>query len=375
VNDERVNSGHRSTRHLNPTPEDIRAAAELLGRDELVALPTETVYGLAGNAFREDAALRIFSAKERPAFDPLIVHVSEKFLLDSRGPLPALAAEGILSAEVITWPHADRITALMRAFWPGPLTLLLPKGNRIPDLVTSGLPAVGIRMPAHPVFQAVLSETGFPLAAPSANRFGRISPTTAAHVEQELAGRIAAILDGGPCAVGVESTILGVDPCGSARLLRPGQISAARLEEILGARVIAESGVVEKNSAALAPGMSDQHYAPGKPLYLIPGPLHSRQELDAHLERARLTGTPGLLTQAPPDFETGIHVSLCLSATGSCEEAARNLFSMLRILDQDPSISHMIADLPPMPRQGLSSAIADRLNRASINKPLLTGSL
>lgn len=364
-----------NTERLNPTPENIRRVAALLRQDELAALPTETVYGLAGNAFREDAVLKIFSAKERPAFDPLIVHVSETLLKDSRGPLSALVSEGILGAEVIAWPNAARITALMRAFWPGPLTLLLPRGPRIPDLVTSGLPAVGIRMPAHPVFQAVLSEAGFPLAAPSANRFGRISPTTADHVEQELAGRIPAILEGGPCAVGVESTILAIDSSGVARVLRPGQISAAQLEEVLGHRVTRDSGVVEKNTAALAPGMSDQHYAPKKPLYLIPGPLHSKGELDAHRTHAGLTGTPGLLTQSPLGFETGIEMNFHLSRSGSCEEAARNLFSMLRHLDGDPSISHIVADLPPMPRQGLSAAIADRLNRASLNKPLLTESL
>lgn len=364
-----------NTRFLTPTRESIEEAASILQKDELVALPTETVYGLAGNATREEAVLKIFAAKERPTFDPLIVHLPESYLSDSRDLISALVSDGILNGSVLLWQCAGEIASLMRAFWPGPLTLLLPKGSRIPDLVSSGLPTVGIRIPSHRVFQAVLAKTGFPLAAPSANRFGRISPTRADHVKAELFGRIAAILDGGSCDIGVESTILEVNASGGARILRPGRVSSNEIEKILGRPVNQEPGWVEKNAASLAPGMMDQHYAPRKPLYLIASPVASKSDLDAHLTRAGLTGCPALLTQTPLEFDTGIEKTLYLSKNGSPVEAARNLFSMLRLLDEDPSISYIIADLPPLPRQGLSSAIADRLNRASINKPLLTASL
>lgn len=356
------------TELLSSAPDGVVRAIGFLVRDQLVALPTETVYGLAGNATREEAVLKIFAAKERPSFDPLIVHVSSELLNGPEGPLAELVASGLVAPGVAAWPESSRIVELMQAFWPGPLTLLLPKGPRIPDAVTSGLSSVGIRMPAHPVFQAVLAGIPFPLAAPSANRFGRISPTSARHVEQELSGRIAAIVDGGDCEVGVESTILALAPGGEACVLRPGKVPVPELERILQFAVKTPAG----SSRPLAPGMLDQHYAPRKPLYLIPHPLTSREQLEEQRGLSGLAGTPGLLTQKKLSFDPGICVHLRLSEGGSDVEAARNLFSMLRRLDGDDSISHIIADLPPTPRHSLSSAIADRLNRASINKPLLT---
>jgi L-threonylcarbamoyladenylate synthase len=187
-------------------------------------------------------------------------------------------------------------------------------------------------------------------------------------VEQELSGRIAGIVDGGDCTVGVESTILALDPVGGARVLRPGKISTLDLERILQVPVKTEGG----SSRPEAPGMLDQHYAPRKPLYLVPHELESLEELHRNIAVAGLAGPPGLLTQKALAFEPGVRVHLKLSEAGSAVEAARNLFSMLRHLDGDDSISYIIADLPPTPRHGLASAIADRLNRASTNKPLLT---
>ncbi len=341
-----------------------------------MALPTETVYGLAGNAFSSECALKIFEAKERPSFDPLITHVSEELLSKPGGTLKALGEAGVIHPSTTTWKAAPLIERVMHEFWPGPLTLILPRGSNIPDEVTSGSPRVGVRMPEHPLFQEVLSLTGFPLAAPSANRFGRISPTTAAHVTAELEGRIDAVLDGGPCSVGVESTILSLEESDGeliATLLRPGKISRGELELSLGVPVGDGVGLGEKNQKIEAPGMLDQHYAPVKPLFLYPGPFPSRDHLDHWIGEFGLNGIPAFLCQnlksaellRPGDFRS------VLTQVSDPEAAARALFSALRSLDEDSSISFIIAELPENSDEGLVSAIADRLNRASVNKPLL----
>ncbi len=344
------------TEILQNSPADLDRACELLSRDEVVALPTETVYGLAGNAFSSNAVLKIFAAKERPSFDPLIVHVSGAVLGHPKGPLEALIEQGVLSPGLRESSMGGAIARAMMRFWPGPLTLVLPKGPKIPGEVSSGLATVGIRMPAHPVFQRVLERVGFPLAAPSANRFGRISPTTANHAKTELDGRISAIVDGGSCAVGVESTILKIEE-GALTILRPGKIGHEELERFFGIPVGVKKGLMEQESP-VAPGLLDQHYAPRKALYLLPGEAKSLAEAEAFARSLGAQGRAGALLQRD------------LSGTGSLEEAARRLFSELRRLDEDPFVDFIVADLPERVDSGLGAAIADRLNRASGNKPL-----
>jgi L-threonylcarbamoyladenylate synthase len=358
-------------------PEDVGQVSKILSNGGIVALPTETVYGLAGNAFSSECALKIFRAKERPSFDPLITHVSEALLSKPGGVLKALVEAGVIDAVTLTWNSAPVIERLLHRFWPGPLTLILPRGSNIPDEVTSGSPRVGVRMPAHPLFQKVLNLTGFPLAAPSANRFGRISPTTAAHVIAELDGRIDAILDGGPCRVGVESTIVSIEELPeqglTATLLRPGQVSRSELESSLGVAVGDGVGLGEKNQKISAPGMLDQHYAPSKPLYLYPGVFPSREVLDAWIAQQGPDKTPAFLCQNLKSTRN-LRVGDCqrvLTPESDPEAAARTLFSTLRALDEDVTVDFIVAELPENTSEGLGAAIADRLNRASVNKPLL----
>ncbi len=364
-----------TTRYLGP--DEVESVASILTHGGIVALPTETVYGLAGNAFSGECALKIFKAKERPSFDPLITHVSEKLLSGRGGVLNALVEAGVIDRSTIAWRTAPQVERLIHTFWPGPLTLILPRGSKIPDEVTSGSPRVGVRMPEHVLFQKVLSLTGFPLAAPSANRFGRISPTTASHVRAELDGRIDAVLDGGPCSVGVESTIVSLEESDHgtliATLLRPGKISRAALELALGIPVGDGVGLGEKNQKIAAPGMLDQHYAPVKPLFLYPGPFPSRTVLDSWIRKLGLNGTPAFLCQHLKSSECLDPEDLrsVLTPEADPETAARALFSALRSLDEDAAVDFILAELPENTEEGLSAAIADRLNRASVNKPLL----
>ncbi len=351
----------------------VKSAADLLANGEVVALPTETVYGLAGDATLESSVHKIFAAKERPSFDPLIVHVSSEILKHPDGPLKALVDQGILDSSILTWPHKDSIEKSMSHFWPGPLTYVLPRGSRIPDAVTSRQPTVGIRMPSHPLFQAVLGQLSFPLAAPSANRFGRISPTTAEHVKTELQNRISGILDGGPCSVGVESSIISILNPLKITLLRPGKVSRNELEQFFKVPVDTQQTLGEQNQAQLAPGMLDQHYAPKKPLLLIPEPFHLAKVVHSQIKVANLSGKAAFLSQGPIPSELiaalngEVHV---LSLSASLDEAAQNLFSEMRKLDEREDIHFIVADLPAEHSAGLAAAIADRLNRASINKPL-----
>jgi L-threonylcarbamoyladenylate synthase len=261
----------------------------------------------------------------------------------------------------------------MRKYWPGPLTLILPRGKNIPDLVTSGEPTVGVRIPAHPLFQEVLMGLPFPLAAPSANRFGRISPTEAFHVETELEGRISAILDGGACEVGVESTILRIEDPFRATLLRPGKIGASELEIELKSPIGVARASGQENQAQIAPGLLDQHYAPRKPLFLIPEIVSTPEQLSAWALTSGLTGKYGFLSQCSPytAFESGpAALTLTLSLKNDPHEIARSLFSYLRSLDEYSEIDFILADVHPHAESGLLAAIADRLNRASLNKPL-----
>ena len=325
---------------------DIEQAARLLRAGGLVAFPTETVYGLGADALSPAAVARIFEAKDRPRFDPLIVHVADVAQLD------ALAS---------TVPPVGRV--LIERFWPGPLTLVLLKTAAVPDLVTSGLPTVAVRCPRHPVALDLLRRAGVPVAAPSANRFGRISPTTAAHVAEQLGDRIDYILDGGPCDVGVESTVLDVTQS-PPLLLRPGGLPLEEIEAVIGPVRMREAAghADERGEAAQAsPGLLRQHYAPRTPLA-----ISTDRSADAHLGAAeppsrRESARIGLLALTPEDA-AGFAAVEILSPAGDLREAAAGFFAALSRLD------HQQLDLivaRPFPEQGLGRALNDRLRRAA----------
>lgn len=312
-------------------PQEIARAVELLRAGDVVALPTETVYGLAGDGFNPRALAKIFAVKQRPLFDPLILHV-----------LSLEAAKRLVATSV---PPQARLLA--ERFWPGPMTLILPKRAEVPDLATSGLPSVAVRVPAHPLSRALLEAFGGPLAAPSANRFGRISPTSAEAVRQELGDAVPLILDGGACRVGLESTIID---CNGARpvILRAGGLPIEEIEKVVGP-VDRATPVSEK---PLAPGHLEHHYAPQKPLRLI----DSLSELPA----GDYSRVGFLAFDQIPELPRFAQVRL-LSAQGDLTEAAANFFSMLRSLD-DCQVERLIAIRPP--QRGLGVAINERLSRA-----------
>ena len=362
-----------STKIYSPAPDSIEKVISLLNAKEVVALPTETVYGLAGSAISNEAVEKIFKAKDRPAFDPLIVHVKAAILTHPQCPIHALVKDQILSEEILKWPQVNLIETAMKKFWPGPLTMILPRGPMIPDSVTSGQNTVGIRCPAHPIFQAVLNCLTFPLAAPSANQFGRVSPTTAQHVFQELNGRIPAILDGGPCSVGVESTIIKVeDPPFSVTLLRPGKIGLQDLQTHFGVIIESQSALGEQKQKELSPGMLDEHYAPQTPLIVIPFPFSHREAALEFLTGFTLDEKTAFIgmSEIPPEIrgKSGA-IYRILSPSGALSEMAQNLFATLRELDRNLQVSTIFIDLPPDSHNGLSLAIRDRLKRASKNKP------
>ncbi|MFM7334818.1 MAG: L-threonylcarbamoyladenylate synthase [Tabrizicola sp.] len=306
---------------LSPDDAGIAQAAELLRRGELVAFPTETVYGLGGDARSDLAVAGIFAAKGRPSFNPLIVH------------LPDLAAA---EAIAVVGPNARGLAA---AFWPGPLTLVLPlrEDAGISPLVTAGLPTVAVRVPAHPLAQRLLRAFGGAVAAPSANPSGRVSPTRPEHVLEGLSGRIAAVLDGGPCAVGLESTIILPDP--DPILLRPGGLPVEVLEAALGAPLATETGC----DRPTAPGQLASHYAP---------------EAGVRLNATEAKGDEVLVGFG------GIKGPLTLSETGNLVEAAARLFQTLRDADRLAGPAGRIA-FAPVPETGLGRAINDRLRRAA----------
>jgi L-threonylcarbamoyladenylate synthase len=314
-----------------PATEAIAHAAKLLCAGDLVGFPTETVYGLGGDATNERAVTRIFAAKGRPRFNPLIVHV------------PSLA-----EAEALAMFNEPARVAAAR-FWPGPLSLVLPRRDDcgLSLLASAGLDTVAVRAPAHAVAQALLRETGRPIAAPSANRSGRVSPTTAAHVAEELGDQVALILDAGPSPVGVESTVL--DLSGSTpTLLRPGAVTIEQLTELLGPIAGPDA------STPRSPGMLRSHYAPALPVRL--------EATDAHPGEALLAFGPG----SPAGFAE----VLWLSRSGDVAEAAANLFAMLRRLDR-PCFTAIA--VMPIPDHGLGRAINDRLRRAAMRPQAIPG--
>ena len=304
-----------------------REAAELLRQGEVVAVPTETVYGLACDALNAEAAAKVFAAKERPAFDPLIVHVADATWIE-------VLSDVAGAAEILAHRLAD-------AFWPGPLTMVLPAKDLVPDLVRSGLPTVALRCSAHPVMAAVVKELGRPLAAPSANRFGRISPVTAQDVIDELGGRIPLVLDGGPCRHGLESTIVAVGG-GRLVLLRPGPVTAEELEKF----APVERAV--RGVAVSAPGMLESHYAPRTPLRLWPD--HAPLPGDAAMSGVLAFGAVG------PGFAA---VEVLPSDPA---DAAPLFFAALRRLDASGVACIYAREIP---ESGLGMAIMDRLRRAA----------
>ncbi len=352
------------------TEENIRTAARILKQGGLVAMPTETVYGLAANAFDAEALSRIFLTKERPTFDPLIVHIA-----------PEKASLADLMREQLIYPHdlsdlaVKRIDLLIRTFWPGPLTLVLPKSDLVPDLATSGLETVAIRSPRHPVAIALIRELGLGVCAPSANRFGRISPTSTTDVLDELGDRIDFILEGGPCEIGLESTILRITEDGDPILLRPGVTSRAEIEALLKTCVLDPGAVDSEGAAQIAPGRLASHYAPKKPFRILPGPVSQLMSPPAILGGARpkkiglltIEGDPNEAAETLAEiFEIPV-VAESLSAGGDWAEAARTLFRKLRHLDASEA---EILYCEPVPAQaietsGIAYAIADRLQRAA----------
>ncbi|MCW5907661.1 MAG: threonylcarbamoyl-AMP synthase [Chitinophagales bacterium] len=312
---------------------DIAEAKRFLEQGETVGIPTETVYGLAANALSPEAVLKIFSVKNRPHFDPLIVHVS--------------SANEI---EKYTENIPQKAEELMRAFMPGPLTLLLPKKSVIPDLVTSGLDTVAVRVPKHKLTLELLQQLDFPLAAPSANPFGYISPTSAYHVYDQLHGRIPYILDGGTTEVGLESTIVGFEN-DHAVVYRLGGLSVDDIERITGKAILQ----LNESSNPKSPGMLKSHYAPKKNLTI-------RQFNELNIDEIQAENAGAIL------FNQYIQNSpspnqILLSAKGDVKEAARNLFAAMRQLDNsNVSVIYTI----PFPDTGLGKAINDRLRRAAV---------
>lgn len=315
-----------------PTPSNLRRLAAGLRRGGLVAIPTETVYGLAAHALDAKACRAIFQAKGRPANDPLIVHV-----------LDLAHAE-----ELAVFNDAARKVA--RSFWPGPLTIILPRKPCVPDIVTSGGPTVALRAPAHPLARQLLRLADVPLAAPSANPFSYISPTTAAHVQQGLGRRIRHILDGGSCAVGVESTVLDLTHPAKPRILRPGAITAAQLEKVLQRKVATSHRSVKINIRQRSPGMLDRHYSPRTPLRL------TTQLADAPKQTA-------LIYLRQPAGKQPVHV-YWLSKRGTLDEIARNLYRVLREADAGGYRTILLEKLPST-ADGLATALNDRMRRAA----------
>ena len=307
--------------------DDIIRAAAAIRNGDLVAFPTETVYGLGANALAADAVTKIFELKGRPHFDPLIVHIAE----------PAQINQFVKRVPAL----AER---LIEEFWPGPLSVVLPKQNCIPDIVTSGLDNVAIRCPAHPIAQQLIESAGVPIAAPSANKFCAISPTTAQHVVDQFGDRLPIVLNGGPCAVGVESCVVSFIN-DTPVMLRPGGVPPEEIENVIGRLASAPTDP----SSPSSPGQLPKHYAPSTQLELTNAPPLAGKRV-------------GLISLGQPSAPDGFVSVEVLSEKGCLREAAANLFAAMRRLDSK-QLDYIIAR--PVPEQGLGHAIMDRLRRAS----------
>lgn len=306
---------------------DIDIAADYIREGRLVAFPTETVYGLGANALNPLAVAKIFELKERPSFDPLIVHIASVDDLDK-----------------LTVSKDSRVLQLAEKFWPGPLTIVLPKSDIVPDIVTSGLDTVGIRMPNNPIALELIRKAGCPIAAPSANKFGRVSPTTAQHVKKQLPN-VDYILDGGKTQVGIESTIITLNEKGF-EILRHGVITREDLESV----VPFHSGR-DTSDSIVAPGMLKSHYSPNKPLYFLG---------DVHLNDMQRSNA-GLLSFNTTDTE-GYKMVIPLSTSGNLREYAVNLFAAIHKMEES-DVEYIVAE--PVEEHGIGLAIMDRLRKAA----------
>lgn len=310
---------------------DLQMAAEILSANELIAIPTETVYGLAANAFSPEAVAKIFKTKNRPSFNPLILHTAS-----------------LEQAQEFVQDIPEKAKKLAKEFWPGPLTMLFYKKSVVPELVTAGLPRVAVRIPGHPVTQQLLQQLPFPLAAPSANPFGYVSPTRPEHVNDQLGEKIKYILDGGPCKVGIESTIVGFEE-GQVVVYRFGGLSIESLEKVVGP----VAHLPHSSSRPQSPGMLKSHYAPGKKVII--GDV-SQLISQIGKEKAGSLSLKKRYNEIPDSHQ------VILSPSGDLQEAAAGLFEALRYLDNLP-ITYIFAE--PMPDHGLGRAINDRLKRAA----------
>lgn len=336
------------TKVLSPDPAAFALASDLLRRGGLVAFPTETVYGLGADALNRDAVLSIFAAKGRPADNPLIVHIHDRSQLNDLCEIPPLAEP------------------LMDAFWPGPLTLLFVRKPVVPPEVTAGLPTVAIRMPSHPVAAAMLRACNLPVAAPSANTSGRPSPTAAAHVLEDMNGKIPLILDGGSCDVGLESTVL--DLChGRPTILRPGGVTKEMLESVLAQEVLLAGSILRplgENEVALSPGMRYKHYAPKGTVTLVEGPEERTVPLLRRLCLEQLReGKRACVLCFSEHVEA---LAGCdphdIGSVSSPDEIARRLFDTLRRLDDEGMEAVFSEVVPP---EGIGLAVMNRLGRAA----------
>jgi L-threonylcarbamoyladenylate synthase len=344
-----VASARLKTERLEPAgafgPAGMVRAAEILRSGGTVAFPTETVYGLGANALDASAVGKIFAAKMRPDWDPLIVHVENEAML---------ARVAAVSPEL-----QPRVHALAKAFWPGPLTILLPRTADVPDAVTAGRPLVGVRMPAHPVAKDLLRRAGIPVAAPSANLFGRPSPTTAAHVLSDLDGRIDAVLDGGPANVGVESTVFDLS---ALAIYRPGAVSAAMITRVIGDEVQVVSAVQTSAGAATpealpSPGMGIRHYAPTARLVLVPGQRELLAEVATHP-----VGDVGVML--PDGWDKGnAEFAFRWGPWENSDILARLLYFGLRFLDER-RVKVIVCPVPQV-HTPIGEALRERLEKAA----------
>jgi L-threonylcarbamoyladenylate synthase len=342
--------------HLETPDADqaLNRAAGILRAGGLVALPTETVYGLGANALDRAAVERIFHAKQRPAWDPVIVHIAGRSV-------------GMEMLKGLVEEVPETAWRLMEAFWPGPLTLLLPRSSAVPDAVTAGRPLVGVRMPAHAVALELIRRAGVPVAAPSANTFGHTSPTTAAHVLQDLDGRIDAVLDAGPTAHGVESTVL--DPCQSPMVIyRPGAVTEEQIRDAAGAVEVfrcAQPLGETPQSALPSPGVGLRHYAPGARLVLVDALQADLADLQVRVAEAALLWPGerlGIMLPAEVPWDIPGPILYPWGRWSAPEELARNLYAGLRALDLQ-GCTVILCPVPPA--DGVGAAIRDRLRKAA----------
>ena len=328
------------TKLLSDHAADLLEAAALLQQGKVVGIPTETVYGLAADARNPEAVRQIFAAKGRPADNPLIVHIAEMQALEQvAAVVPPLAVK------------------LAERFWPGPLTMILPKRSDIPEITSGGLDTVGIRMPSHPVARALILLSGVPIAAPSANISGYPSPTTAQHVMRDMHGKIAAVVDGGGCSVGVESTVIALENDDTVRILRPGYVTKEMLEEIV-PQVTLDPAILhqlKEGQTVRSPGMKYQHYSPQAHVILVEGEW---QNFAAYAEQNKADGVSALVFDGE---DTRLSLP-CLTYGASGQEQAQQIFSKLRELDDRGA--HKVYVRAPKP-EGIGLAVYNRLIRAA----------